>query len=227
MDPLLATSNLETSAWAYKVSFLVLLGMSTTFILRLWCSWASPICEQLCKEEGPQALPREVWWCHQWKTQNMCTFGCLVDSVKIPGVWYRLHRPEVNWRAHLQGTWSFLFARRNCFPQTTQSTCFKKHCRILCHAWHRELASQCFLATEARVVSTWDSQEVSRFNANNVPLMALEWPTMQCCCLCAKLSLLHRVSSRNVDTLSSELYKSLDVESISLVKSFPGAPVRH
>ena len=41
---------------------------------------------------------------------------------------------------------------------------------------------------------------------------------MRCRCLCAKLS---KVSSRNVDTLSSEVYKTfstLDMESISLVK---------
>ena len=63
--------------------------------------------------------------------------------------------------------------------------------------------------------------KLPRFTANNVPLMALGWPSMRCRCLCAKLFLLHTVSSRNIDTLSSEVYKTLstlDVESISLVK---------
>ena len=51
--------------------------------------------------------------------------------------------------------------------------------------------------------------------------VSIGWPSMQCRCLCAKLSLVHRVSSRYVDTLLSEVYKKLsmlDVESMSLVK---------
>ena len=45
--------------------------------------------------------------------------------------------------------------------------------------------------------------------------------THVCCYLCAKLFLLHTVSSRNVDTLSSGVYRTLstfNVESISHVK---------
>ena len=60
-----------------------------------------------------------------------------------------------------------------------------------------------------------------RFTANSVPLMALNWPSTRCCCLCAKLSFLHKVCCGESDTLSSEVYKTLscsDVESMVLVK---------
>ena len=58
--------------------------------------------------------------------------------------------------------------------------------------------------------------KLPRFTANNVPLMAIGWHSMRCRCLSAPY---YRVSSRNVDTLSSEVYRTLsmpDVESVSL-----------
>ena len=60
-----------------------------------------------------------------------------------------------------------------------------------------------------------------RYTANSVPLMALRWSSMRCRCLCAKLTFLHKVCSRESDTLSCKVYKSLsfsDVESMMLVK---------
>ena len=59
--------------------------------------------------------------------------------------------------------------------------------------------------------------KLPRFTANNVPLMAVAigWHSMRCRCLSTPY---YRVSSRNVDTLSSEVYRTLsmpNVESIS------------
>ena len=36
---------------------------------------------------------------------------------------------------------------------------------------------------------------LSKFAANHIPLLALNWPTMRCRCLCAKLSFLHKIHS--------------------------------
>ena len=54
--------------------------------------------------------------------------------------------------------------------------------------------------------------------------VSIGWPSMRCRCLCAKLSLVHRVSSRYVDTLLSEVYRTFSIlawcgTSLSLVKS--------
>ena len=63
--------------------------------------------------------------------------------------------------------------------------------------------------------------KLPRFTANNVPLLALNWPTMRCRILCSKLSFLHRIRSTESDSLSAQVFKTIsatDVESITLVK---------
>ena len=42
-----------------------------------------------------------------------------------------------------------------------------------------------------------------KFTANQIPLLALNWPTMRCRCLCAKLSFLHKIYSTQQSTLRS------------------------
>ena len=42
-----------------------------------------------------------------------------------------------------------------------------------------------------------------RFTTNLVPLLALNWPTMRCRCLCANLSFLHKIQSSNQSTLGT------------------------
>ena len=51
--------------------------------------------------------------------------------------------------------------------------------------------------------------------------MALNWSTMRCCCLSAKLSYLHKIHSRESTTLGTEVFKTLtfpSIESTLLVK---------
>ena len=62
-----------------------------------------------------------------------------------------------------------------------------------------------------------------RTTANSIPLITLDWPSMRCRCLCAKLCFLFRACSgdSNTDTLREEVFKSLsysDVEALDLVK---------
>ena len=59
-----------------------------------------------------------------------------------------------------------------------------------------------------------------KFTANQVPLLALDWPTMRCRCLCAKLSFLHKILSSEQSTLSTEVFNTLtfsNVESTLLI----------
>ena len=53
-----------------------------------------------------------------------------------------------------------------------------------------------------------------KFSANQVPLLALNWPTMRCRCLCAKLSFLYKIHSSEQSTLSTEVFNSLTFPSI-------------
>ena len=53
-----------------------------------------------------------------------------------------------------------------------------------------------------------------RFTANLVPLLALNWPTMRCRCLCAKLSFLHKIQSSKQCTLGTEVFNTLTFPSI-------------
>ena len=53
-----------------------------------------------------------------------------------------------------------------------------------------------------------------KFTANQVPLLALNWPTMRCRCLCAKLSFLNKIHSNERSTLSTEGFKTLTFPSI-------------
>ena len=62
-----------------------------------------------------------------------------------------------------------------------------------------------------------------RTTANSIPLITLDWPSMRCRCLCAKLCFLFRACSgdSNTDTLREEVFKTLsysDVEALDLVK---------
>ena len=60
-----------------------------------------------------------------------------------------------------------------------------------------------------------------KFTANQVPLLALNWPTMRCRCLCAKQSFLHKIHSSERSTLSTEVFKTLtfpSIESTLLIK---------
>ena len=62
-----------------------------------------------------------------------------------------------------------------------------------------------------------------KFTANQVPLLALNWPTMRCRCLCAKLSFLHKLHSSERSTLSTEVFKTLtfpSIESTLLIKQY-------
>ena len=52
-----------------------------------------------------------------------------------------------------------------------------------------------------------------KFTANQVPLLALNWPTMRCRCLCAKLSFLHKILSSEQSTLSTEVFNALTFSS--------------
>ena len=65
--------------------------------------------------------------------------------------------------------------------------------------------------------------KLTKFTANNIPLMALHWPSMRCCCLCAKLSFLYRICCKGEDSLRDQVFTSLaasDVESICLIKQW-------
>ena len=53
-----------------------------------------------------------------------------------------------------------------------------------------------------------------KFTANQVPLLALNWPTMRCRCLCTKLSFLHKIHSSEQSTLSTEVFNALTFPSI-------------
>ena len=53
-----------------------------------------------------------------------------------------------------------------------------------------------------------------KFTANQVPPLALNWPTMRCVCLCAKLSFLHKIYSNEQSTLSTEVFKTPTFPSI-------------
>ena len=53
-----------------------------------------------------------------------------------------------------------------------------------------------------------------KFTANQVPLLALNWPTMRCRCLCAKLSFLHKIHSSEQSTLSTEVFNTLTFSSV-------------
>ena len=53
-----------------------------------------------------------------------------------------------------------------------------------------------------------------KFSANQVPLLALNWPTMRCHCLSAKLSFLYKIHSSEQSTLSTEVFNSLTFPSI-------------
>ena len=62
-----------------------------------------------------------------------------------------------------------------------------------------------------------------RTTANSIPLITLDWPSMRCRCLCAKLCFLFRACSgdSNTDTLREEVFKTLsysDVEALDLIK---------
>ena len=60
--------------------------------------------------------------------------------------------------------------------------------------------------------------KLPKYTANNIPLLALQWPLMRCRCLCA---FLHRVRSDDDDFLRKQVFTSLaasDVKSINLVK---------
>ena len=62
-----------------------------------------------------------------------------------------------------------------------------------------------------------------RTTANSIPLITLDWPSMRCRCLCAKLCFLFRACSGGTitDTLREEVFKTLsysDVEALDLVK---------
>ena len=60
-----------------------------------------------------------------------------------------------------------------------------------------------------------------KFTANQVPLLALNWPTMRCHCLCAKLSFLHKIYLSEQSILSTEVFKTLtfhSIESTLLIK---------
>ena len=66
-----------------------------------------------------------------------------------------------------------------------------------------------------------DCQELA--TATSIPLITLDWPSMRCRCLCAKLCFLSRACSgdSNTDTLREEVFKTLsysDVEALDLVK---------
>ena len=56
--------------------------------------------------------------------------------------------------------------------------------------------------------------KLPKFSANQVPLLALNWPTMRCRCLCAKLSFLYKIHSSERSTLSTEVFNSLTFPSI-------------
>ena len=61
--------------------------------------------------------------------------------------------------------------------------------------------------------------KLPKYTANNIPLLALQWPSMRCSCFCAKRTFLHRVWSDG--DLQNQLFTCLaasDVESINLVK---------
>ena len=53
-----------------------------------------------------------------------------------------------------------------------------------------------------------------KFNTNQVPLLALNWATMRCHCLCAKLSFLHKILSSEQSTLSTEVFNALTFSSV-------------
>ena len=62
-----------------------------------------------------------------------------------------------------------------------------------------------------------------RTTATSIPLITLDWPSMRCRCLCAKLCFLSQACSgdSNTDTLREEVFKTLsysDVEALDLVK---------
>ena len=61
---------------------------------------------------------------------------------------------------------------------------------------------------------------LSKFTTNHVPLMALNWATMRCRCLCTKLSFLHKIHSCEQRTLSTEVFNTLTfptIESMLLI----------
>ena len=97
-------------------------------------------------------------------------------------------------------------------------------CWILCHVhsyvWCKSLGPECLPASKAGIISIWNRQADLKFMANWVPLLAL-WPTMRCRRLCAKLSFLHKIHSRESSTLSTEVFNTLtfpNVESTLLIK---------
>ena len=65
--------------------------------------------------------------------------------------------------------------------------------------------------------------KLTKFTANNIPFMALHWPSMKCHCLCAKLSFLYRICCEGEGSLRDQVFTSLaasDVESICLIKQY-------
>ena len=56
--------------------------------------------------------------------------------------------------------------------------------------------------------------DCQKFTANQVPLLALNWPTMRFHCLYAKLSFLHNIHSSEQSTLSAEVFNTLTFPSI-------------
>ena len=53
-----------------------------------------------------------------------------------------------------------------------------------------------------------------KFSANQVPLLAPDWPTMRCRWLCAKLSFLYKIHSSERSTLSTEVFNTLTFPTI-------------
>ena len=61
---------------------------------------------------------------------------------------------------------------------------------------------------------------LSKFTANNIPLLVLKWPSMCARLLCSKLSFLHHVCNGS-SSLSTQVFRSLatsDASSVSLIK---------
>ena len=63
--------------------------------------------------------------------------------------------------------------------------------------------------------------QLSKHTSNNVPVLALKWPSMCARILCNKLSFLYCVKNGESSSLSTQVFRTLaatDVHSISVIK---------
>ena len=104
----------------------------------------------------------------------------------------------VNWRTYPQSPCCIL--HEWCFPWCSEPSIIQKHHWMLCYAspyvWIRVLGLNSSLLSK---LESFQSElrkrilKLSKYTSNNIPLLALRWPSMCTRLLCNKLSFLHHI----------------------------------